>query len=268
MNIIENFDLFLFDMDGVIYIGNKPIPGSVELINHLYNRNKIVIFLTNNPARSDSEYAKKLNKTGIKTNTDHIITSTKNICHYLKNHIKELNKKSAYVIGSRHFKSSIHKTGINIVRSGNNFKSDYVIMGGHRNFNFNEIDNASQFIRNGARIIASNRDSHYPSELGVSPGTGALLSSIEITSGKKAIITGKPEKHIFQLSLKLAGIKNKKKVVIIGDNLQTDILGGNNFGISTILSLTGVTSKKDLKNSEIKPDYIIKNPSELINLSH
>ncbi|MGI9553536.1 MAG: HAD-IIA family hydrolase [Thermodesulfobacteriota bacterium] len=267
MNILENFNLFLFDMDGVVYIGNKPIPGSVELINHLFTSNKKVIFLTNNPARSDREYAKKLNQIGIKTDTDHIVTSTKNVCHYLKNNIKEIKKKSAYVIGSRHFKISVSKTGIKIVRPGNNFSSDYVIMGGHRDFNFNEIDYASQFIRNGAKIIASNRDSRYPSELGFSPGTGALLSSIEITSGKKALVIGKPEKHIFQLSLKLAGMKNKNKAVIIGDNLQTDILGGNNFGISTILSLTGVTGKKDLKNSKIKPDFIVNNPSELLNYS-
>ena len=264
MNTIENFDLFLLDMDGVIYIDNKPVPGSVQFINHLYAKNKKIVFLTNNPARSEAEYAKKLKKIGIKVKTDQIITSTKNICHYLENNIREIHRKSAYVIGSRHFKSSIRKTGINIVRSESNFKSDYVIMGGHRDFNFNEIFNATQFIRNGAKLIATNRDSYYPSELGLSPGTGALLSSIEVSSGKKALIVGKPEKYVFQLSLKLAGIKKKSRAIIIGDNLQTDILGGINFGICTVLTLSGVTGRKELKQSSIKPDYVVNNLSSLI----
>ena len=264
MNIIEKYELFLFDMDGVIYIGNDPVPGSVELINYLYKKNKRICFLTNNPARSETEYLKKLKNIGIKAKSEHIITSTKNICYYLSNNIRGIRSKSAYIIGSRHFKTSVRKTGINTVRPGNNFKSDYVIMGGHRDFNFNEIDYASQFIRNGANFIATNRDSYYPSDLGFSPGTGALLSSIEISSGKKALITGKPEKHIFELSLKLAGIKNKRKAVIVGDNLHTDILGGKKFGISTVLSLTGVTKRKDLKNSKIKPDYVINNLSSLL----
>jgi len=264
MKFIDNFDLFLFDMDGVIYIGDKPIPGTAEVIKHLYKENKRIVFLTNNPARSESEYAKKLKDIGIKTKNGQIITSTKNTCYYLKDNISGITKKSAYVIGSRHFKSSVRKTGINIVNKSNSYKSDYVIMGGHREFNFNEIDNATKFIRNGADLIATNRDSYYPSEHGFSPGTGALLSSIEISGGKKAFVIGKPEKYIFQLSLKLSGIKNKKRTVIIGDNIHTDILGGNNFGITTVLSLTGVTDKKELRRSKVKPDYVIEHPSRLL----
>ena len=230
MKIIDNFDLFLFDLDGVIYIGDNPIKGSAEAVNYLYSKNKKIVFLTNNPARSENEYSKKLKEIGIKTYKGQIITSTKNICHYLNHNIRGINRKSAYVIGSRYFRASIRKTGINMVGPGKNFKSDYVIFGGHRDFNFSEIDNATKFIRNGADLIATNRDSYYPSDNGLSPGTGALLSSIELSGGKKALVIGKPEKYIFQLSLELTGIKNKKRTVIVGDNLYTDILGGKNFG--------------------------------------
>lgn len=255
MNVLENFDLFLLDMDGVIYVDDELISGSAEFINYLYNQGKKIIFLTNNPSRSVTEHVKKLKKIGIKAKTEQIITSTGSLCYYLKNKIRGITGKSAYVIGSKQFKNSISKTGINIVNPKDSFRPDYVIMGGHKNFNCSEVDIASRFIRNGAKLIASNRDPYYPSKYGFSPGTGALLSSIEVASGKKAITTGKPEKYIFQLCLKLTGVK-KNRTVIIGDSLETDILGGINFGIYTVLTLSGVTGKKNLKQSTIKPNYV------------
>ena len=264
MDFVNKYELFLFDMDGVIYIGNKTLPGAVRTVNYLKDKKKKVYFLTNNPARSQSEYARKLKDIGIKTDPDHIITSTRNLCNYLERNIKSLGRKTAYLIGSSHFKSSVSRTGIKSVKPGGRYKAHYVIMGGYREFNFKDIDNATQFLRNGAELIATNRDSYYPSDVGYSPGTGALLSSVEISGGTKAVVTGKPEKFIFHLSLELAGVKNKKKTVIIGDNLNTDIAGGNNFGITTVLSLTGVTDKRKLRKSAVKPEYVIDNLSGLL----
>ncbi len=255
MNVLENFDLFLLDMDGVIYKGSQPIPGSVDAIKLLYSRNKKIIFLTNNPSGSEVAYKRKLQSMGIKAGSDQIITSVKSLCHYLTGRIGNIKSRSAYVIGSRHLKSSVAKTKIKLL-SPEADRADYVIMGGHADFNYNEVLHASRFIRNGAKLIATNRDPYYPSEHGFSPGTGALLSSIEISGGKKALITGKPEKYIFQLSLKLTGIR-KNRVVIIGDSLNTDILGGVNYGIHTVLTLSGVTDKKELRQSSIKPGQVV-----------
>lgn len=263
MNVLENFDLFLLDMDGVIYTGNHPISGTVETINYLYSKNKKIIFLTNNPSGSNTEYKKKLGNMCIKADINQIITSTASLCHYLTSRLRNINTKSAYVIGSKHLKNSVAKTGVKLISTTAD-STDYVIMGGHKNFHYGEINHASRFIRNGAKLIATNRDPCYPSKNGFSPGTGALLSSIEISGGKKALITGKPEKYIFQLSLKLAEVR-KNKAVIIGDNLKTDILGGINYGIYTVLTLSGVTDKKKLQKSSIKPDQVIERLSSLIN---
>jgi len=264
MKFIENFELFLFDLDGVIFIGNKPIPRASETIRKIISYNKKILFLTNNPARSKMEYSKKLKNIGIDATSNQVLTSTDSMCHYLKLKIKEITKKTAYVIGSKYFKSQVRSTGINVV-SGQNFrKTDFVIMGGHREFNFNEINIATILIRKGARLIATNRDPFYPTLNGLSPASGALLSSIETASEKEAIITGKPEKYIFDLSVKTAQFKNKKKIVLIGDNLNTDILGGIKYGIFTVLTLTGLTTKNDIKNSPIQPDYTIKNLSFLL----
>lgn len=262
MNVLENFDLFLLDMDGVIYKGSQPIPGSVDTINLLYSRNKKIIFLTNNPSGSEVDYKRKLQNMGIKADSDQIITSVKSLCHYLTGRIRNISSRSAYVIGSRHLKNSVGKTKIKRI-SPKADGADYVIMGGHTDFNYNEVHHASRFIRNGAKLIATNRDPYYPSKHGLSPGTGALLSSIEISGGKKAVITGKPEKYIFQLCIKPMRIK-KNRVVIIGDSLKTDILGGVNYGIHTVLTLSGITGTKELRQSSIKPGQVIKTLSSLI----
>ncbi len=262
MNVLESFDLFLLDMDGVIYTGSHPVPGSVEAINHLYSKNKKIIFLTNNPSGSNTEYKRKLKNIGIKADVNQIVTSATSLCHYLTGRLRNINTRSAYVIGSKHLKNSVARTGVKLISTAAD-STNYVIMGGHKNFNYSEIEHASRFIRNGARLIATNRDPYYPSKDGFSPGTGALLSSIEISGGKKALITGKPEKHIFHLSLKLAGVR-KNRAVIIGDSLKTDILGGINYGIYTVLTLSGVTDKKELQKSRIKPDKVIRMLSSLI----
>jgi len=264
MKILEKYELFLFDLDGVIYIDNKPTTGAVEAVNTIKSYGKRVLFLTNNPARSKLEYSSKLKKMGIDTKNSHILTSADSICRYLNTRIKNIKNKTGYVIGSKYFKNQVRKTGINI-ESGKNFnKTDYVIMGGHRQFNFNEINIATILIRKGAKFIATNHDPFYPTLNGLSPASGALLTSIETASEKKALITGKPERYLFDLSMETAKFKNKKKTLLVGDNLNTDILGGNNFGISTALTLTGITTKKVLKQSIIQPDYIIKDLSHLI----
>lgn len=264
MKFLEKFELFLFDLDGVVYIDDIPTPGSVEAINIILSLNKRVVFITNNPARSKLEYSNKLKKMGIDAKSRHILTSADSICRYLNTRIKNITGKSAYVIGSTYFKSQIKKTGITIDNGKDFNKTDFVIMGGHRKFNFNEINIATILIRKGAKFIATNHDPFYPTAHGLSPASGALVASIETASEKKALITGKPEKFLFEISMETAGFKNKKKTLLVGDNLYTDMLGGINFGIPTALTLTGLTTKKVLKQSKINPDYIIKDLSQLI----
>ena len=264
MKFLENFELFLFDLDGVVYIDDKPTPGAVETINKIKSIGKKVLFLTNNPARSKLEYSRKLRKMGIEAKSSQVLTSVDSICRYLDLRIKNKNKKTAYVIGSTYLKNRVRKTGLNIVNAKDFSKTDLVIMGGHRKFNFDEINRATILIRKGAGFIASNHDPFYPTLNGLSPASGALVSSIEIASEKEAIITGKPEKFIFDISMETANYKNKKKTLLIGDNLYTDILGGNNYGISTAVTLTGLTSRKELNTSKIKPDFVIRNLASLL----
>lgn len=264
MLTIEKFDLILFDLDGVIYIENKTTPGVIKVLKKIRENKKKLLFLTNNPAHSPREYFQKLKKIGICSTPNEIITSSLATSYYIKKKFRKIETKTAFIIGSRSFKNEIKKTGIKPATGKKEISADIVIMGGHSKFNYQEIKTATLAIRNGAKFIATNRDPFYPSKEGLLPATGALLSSIETASGKMATITGKPERNIFELCLNTSGQKNKKKIVIIGDRLDTDIKGGKDFGISTILTLTGATKLKDLGKTNIKPNYVIKNLNHLL----
>lgn len=258
MSITNEFDLFLFDLDGVVYTGNEVTPYAREVIDTLRNNNKKILFVTNNPSKSPRQYLIKLKKIGISCYIDEIITSSLATSYYLTKKFKKLNQKTAYVVGSQSLKNEIKKIGIKVINGIKAHRADIVIVGGHSQFNYKEIKIASLAIRNGANFIATNKDPFYPSTEGLLPATGALLSSIETATEKKAIICGKPEEHIFDLCMKKSGLKNKNRAIIIGDNLSTDIIGGIKYGIKTVLVLSGSTKQKHLKRSDIKPDYIIK----------
>lgn len=258
MRIVDKYECFLIDLDGVVYVEHKPTKGSVETINHLKDLGKSVIFITNDPRSSTAEYARKLRDMGLNVEDDEVITSAMAIAHHIRGHTKNSKKKKAYVIGSKALKNEIALAGLKLVDGEEAKKADIVILGGHPDFHYNELKLATLALRNGAEFFATSRDPAYPSTEGHIPATGAMLASIEVASDKKAVVAGKPESIIFEEALYHAKCPGKKSTVIIGDRLDTDILGGKIAGISTVLSLSGSTKKEDLKISEVKPDYVIK----------
>lgn len=263
MNFLKNFDHFLFDLDGVVYVGKQSTKEAVKVLGFLREAGKKITFITNNPTRSPQDYVKKLKLIGIKSKSDEFITSPMAVAYYLRKNFRKLDKKKAYIAGSKYLKKEVTCTGLILTTGKNAEKVDFVILGGHDKFNYEEIKTASSYIRKGAKFIATNRDAFYPSDTGFLPATGALLASVETAAEKKAVIVGKPERYIFDL-VTTAG--KRSKTVLVGDNLQTDISGGKNSGFKTALSLTGATSRKVLKESEISPDYVIKDLTSLIKI--
>lgn len=262
MKLVDLFDCFLIDLDGVIYIGDSAVPGSVETIKYLLKNDKFVIFLTNNPRHSLSEYLQKLNEIGIEGNSLNIITSASALASHIKTKFTNLKDKKAYVIGSKALKKEIEKTGLNLINGDEAKNADFVIFGGHPEFHYEEMKIATLAIGNGAHFFATNRDMVYPTVEGHIPATGAMLASIEVACGKKAVSAGKPENMMFDIASRHHE-HAKDKIVIIGDHLDTDILGGQNAGISTILMISDPNIEDELRSSEIKPDYIIKSLEDL-----
>ncbi len=264
MKLIDKFNCFLIDLDGVVYVEHKPTEGSVDTINHLKNIGKNIIFITNDPRSSTADYAEKLRGFGLEVEDDEVITSAMAIAHHIRAHTKNSDKKNAYVVGSDALKKEIELAGLTIVDGEEAKSADYVILGGHPEFHYNELKLATLALRNGAEFFATSRDPAYPSSEGHVPATGAMLASIEVASEKKAVVAGKPERIIFEEALHHAKCTGKSTTAIIGDRLDTDILGGKIAGISTILTLSGSTKKEDVKISDVKPDFIINDLRDLL----
>lgn len=256
MRLVDLYDCFLIDLDGVVYIGDSAVPGSVETIKYLLENNKTVIFLTNNPRHTISEYSEKLNKIGIEGASLNIITSATALARHIKFAYSDLEHKKAFVIGSSSLKKEIESIGLNLVDGDAAKQADFLVFGGHPEFHYDEMKLATLAIANGAHFFATNRDMVYPTIEGHIPATGAMLASIEVASGKRAITAGKPEKLMFEIALDQHD-HDKDKIVIIGDHIDTDIMGGKNAGVATILVLSDPLIEEELVNSDIKPDYAI-----------
>jgi HAD superfamily hydrolase (TIGR01457 family) len=261
MKIADLFDHFLIDLDGVVYVGDKPTTGAKETIETLRAIGKSLIFLTNDPRSSSSEYAEKLKTMGIQATSNEVITSGMAIALYIKEHYG-LDSGRAYVIGSSALKEEIKKVGLKIAYGEESKKANFVIVGGHPGFNYEEMKVATIAIRNGARFFGTNRDPLFPTPEGLIPATGAIIASIEFASGKRAITAGKPEPIMFEAAKRL--LSSQEKIAIIGDRLDTDIAGGKRAGIATILALTGSTERDELSRSKITPDYIIDDLRDLL----
>jgi len=264
MKLKDKFECFLIDLDGVVYVENSPTEGSVDTINHLKSIGKNVLFITNDPRSSSKDYACKIREMGIDVQPDEVITSAMAIASHIKALTQNGEKKNAYVVGSDALKEEIKRTGLSLVDGEEAKKADYVILGGHPEFHYRELKLASLAIRNGAQFFATSRDPAFPSSEGHVPATGAMLASIEVASGKKAVVAGKPESIIFEAALSHSHCLDKDTTVIIGDRIDTDILGGKIAGISTILALSGSTKREDVKISEIKPDHVINDLRDLL----
>ena len=264
MKLSDKFDHFLIDLDGVVYIGNKPISGSIKTLLILKDLGKNLIFLTNDPRSSVKDYSEKLNKFGLPAKPQDIITSSMSIGYYIKSKHKDVNHKKAYVVGSKALKDEIKRIGLELVTGKRAESADFVIIGGHPGFRYEEIKISSFAIRNGAYFYATSRDPYIPTEEGLVPATGAVLASIEVASGQKAIIGGKPEKIIFEVAIKKRQLHPNKRIAVVGDRLDSDIIGGKRAGVKTILVLSGSTKERDLYTGDVIPDYVINDLTGLL----
>jgi HAD superfamily hydrolase (TIGR01450 family) len=264
MTLSDKFDHFLIDLDGVVYLGEKPISGSIETLLILKDLGKNLIFLTNDPRGSVNDYSNKLNNFGFPAKPQDIITSSMAVAYYIKSKHKDVRHRKAYVVGSKALKDEIEGIGLEPIAGEEAKRADFVIIGGYPGFHYEEIRIASLAIRNGAYFYATSRDPYIPTEEGLVPATGAVLASIEVASEKKAIVAGKPEKIMFEVAMKRKHLRPKERIGVIGDRLDSDIIGGKRAGIKTILVLSGSTKEGDVYSGDLIPDYVINDMTGLL----
>jgi len=254
MFVDRKYKNFIIDMDGVIYRENAPLPHSAEFINFLRERDVRVVFFSNNSTLSRKQYVEKLSNMGIQAREEEIVSSGLITAYCLS---KEKPKAYLYVIGEKGLREELLKQGMNLVEVPP-YQVDGVVVGMDRQFDFKKMSNAMRCILNGASFYGTNPDPSFPTQDGLMPGCGAILASIEVSSGVKPRVFGKPYPESLQFLLEITGFE-KEETVIIGDRLDTDIKLAKDFGVFSVLVLTGVSKREDLSRFGVQPDVVVEN---------
>jgi NagD protein len=246
---------YLIDMDGVIYRGNQLIPGADRFIHELRSANIPFLFLTNNSQRTRRDVATKLTRLGIEIEESHVFTCAMATARFLA---QQKPSGTAFVIGEGGLLNALHNNGYAIVDKD----PDYVVVGEGRTLTFEMAEAALGMILGGAKLVATNLDPNCPTHVGTRPGCGAIASMLETASGRKAFSVGKPSPVMLRGAQKELGLA-ANRTIVIGDTMETDILGGVQVGYRTILVLSGGTSCEDLSHYAYRPDKVVNSIADL-----
>lgn len=249
-------DGFICDMDGVIYHGNKILDGVSEFVNWMIGNDKKFVFLTNSPERTPHELSMKLERMGLTVSAEHFYTSAMATAEFLS---VQNPGCTAYVIGESALTKALYDREIYM----NDVNPDYVVVGETRSYNFEKIEKAIELVKKGAKLIGTNPDVTGPTERGIMPATGSLISPIEISTGKKAYFVGKPNPLMLRHGIKKLDC-HSNEIAFIGDRMDTDIIAGIESNVDTVLVLSGVTSLEDIDNFPYRPKFIADGVGDLI----
>jgi len=255
--------VIIFDLDGVVYLGNTPIPGAIESLNTLAEAEHALYFITNNSTRSRQNYADKLTAMGLPTSPEQVMTSAYATALYLQ--ALGAEGKNVYVVGEVGLREEMAAVGMRVLGEEDPGPADYVVAGLDRDLTYAKLRRAHEEItRHGATFVATNRDATYPMETGEIPGGGAIVAPIEVSTGVRGATIGKPEPHTWLRILDLAGV-GPSGALMIGDRSETDIQGAKEIGLHTALVLTGVTRAEDvagLPDPQL-PDHVLQDLTAL-----
>jgi 4-nitrophenyl phosphatase len=241
---------FIIDLDGVLYRGNTPVAGASEFVDALRQSGTPLVLLTNNSVRTAARYVDKLARMGICIDADGILTSGQATVLYLCQVAPQ--GATVFLIGEDGVRTELVSRGF-LLRNAPDV--DYVVVGFDRAVNYQKLELATLAIRAGAKFVGTNPDKTFPSEAGLIPGNGAILAAIEAATDVAPLVVGKPSPAIFELALEKLGTK-AHETVMIGDRLDTDIIGAHQVGLVTILVLSGVTSAEQLATASVAPDRV------------
>ncbi|MEG0177720.1 HAD-IIA family hydrolase [Anaerorhabdus sp.] len=244
---------YFIDLDGTMYWGTKVIDGAIDWINYLLKNNIDFYFLTNNASRTQEQACNHMLKMGFEgIKPHHFYTSAMAAAEKIAREYPL--KKDAYYIGEEGLKQALIDNGFTI----NPDKADFLFIGLDRQATYQDYSFAVRLVKDGCKIVGTNNDRLLLSEKGVNIGNGSVVAMFEYATSSESIKIGKPHNAILEGALRYAKV-SKENAVIVGDNLETDILCGNNAGIETVFVTTGVHDMQDCYRLDIKPTYIIAN---------
>lgn len=248
------YEGYLIDLDGTMYNGGTVIEGAIDFIDRLNKADIPYVFLTNNATKTQTEAAQKLIDMGFDIHPKTLYTSAMATAAYLKTRSPGA---SVHVIGTDGLASTLEKAGCVITDED----PDFVVMGLDTKLTYEKLAHGARLIFAGAEFISTNPDRKFPSDEGFLPGNGSLVSVLASTTDVEPIVIGKPEGIILEAAVEALGL-SKDKVLLVGDNYDTDIRTGLDNGVATLHVNTGVTSREQVKAQEKQPEHMIDQLSE------
>ena len=256
---IKEINLFLFDMDGTLYLGDRLYDFTKELLATIKAQGKRYLFMTNNSSKSVEDYVKKLAKLGIEATKEDFITSSQATAIYLK---ENCPNDRLYVCGTMSLKAELESNGFEITE--NLDEVDCIVIGNDTELTFKKLDDVSRLLSTREiKYIATNPDYVCPTEYGSIPDCGSFCDMLYNATKKRPIFIGKPEPAMPLIAMEMTGY-TKNETAVIGDRIYTDIKSGLNAEIKNILVLSGETTLEILENSADKPDLVLDSGKEIL----
>lgn len=260
MKLADRYDAFLVDLDGVIWRGESPIDGAAEAIEALRTAGKAVVFVTNNASRSARDYAAKLMRMGVPTPPHDVVTSA----HAVVAHLREIGLERGarvHVFGTAALAQIVRGAGFATTKDTSGVEA--CVVAWNPRLSFEDIRRACDVARSGVPLVGANRDATYPAEDGLLPGTGAILAAVEIASGRRAAVVGKPSPYLFTLAMERCGA-TPDRTLVIGDRADSDVAGAHAAGLRAALVLTGVTRPDAVDALEPRPDWVLREIGDVL----
>lgn len=241
----------ILDLDGTVYLGATEVPGAGGFVRRCHAAGIACLFATNRSNRLPAEVAAQIRGYGVECADTDVLTVSQATAAFLP-------PGAAFIIGEEGLEIPLREAGFTITDRD----PDYVIVGFDRGFNYQKLKTACTLIHQGARFIATNPDQGLRLEDHVSPGTGALVAAVAAGSGRPPFYIGKPERRFMDMAVRRLGLPHDQ-VIVVGDNLDTDIRAGQAAGLRTALLLTGITGRADLAGADIEPTWVVESYAEL-----
>ena len=249
MSALADIQLFLLDMDGTVYLGNRLLPGSLDFLNYLDETGRDHLFLTNNSSRNAGHYAQKLTKLGWSAQPGEILTSGEATALYLDG---EKPASRIYLLGTPDLEAEFASHGFVLTDEN----PDYVVLGFDMTLTYAKLVRACDLIRAGVPFVATHPDINCPTETGYIPDCGAMTALITSSTGVAPKVIGKPNREIIDAMFRKKPVR-REQVAMVGDRLYTDIVMGHNAGVTSVLVLSGEAKEADIPLAPAKPDYVV-----------
>lgn len=258
--LLRSKKLFLFDMDGTLYLGNRLYDFTLELLDTLKKTGRNYLFMTNNSSKSVEDYVKKLGKLGIAATREDFMTSSQATAFYLHKHHEG---QTLYVCGTESLKEELRMEGFTVTTDVN--ETECIVMGFDTELTFQKLHDVSYLLltRPDLPYIATNPDYVCPTEFGSVPDCGSVCDMIYNATKKRPVVIGKPSPLMPQLAMEKLGV-SKEETCVVGDRIYTDVKSGLNAGITGVLVLSGETTPEILEDSPDKPHFILQDAGQIL----